>query len=73
MKQSGRVMGLYGLILRGAPAVGALVAGVASSYFGLRWPVFLGAFLVIAAAIWTFSKRAFINGALPNSGAGTTS
>ena len=31
----GRVMGLYGLIFRGAPAVGALGAGFASSYFGL--------------------------------------
>jgi MFS family permease len=69
----GRVMGLYGLIFRGAPAIGALVAGVASSYFGLRWPVFLGAFLVIAAAIWTYGKRAMISAALPKQGANTRS
>jgi len=29
----GRVMGLYGLIFRGAPAVGALSAGLVSAYF----------------------------------------
>jgi predicted MFS family arabinose efflux permease len=36
----GRVMGLYGLIFRGAPAIGALGAGLASAHFGLRWTVF---------------------------------
>ena len=41
----GRVMGLYGLIFRGAPAIGALAAGLASAHFGLRWPVFFGALL----------------------------
>jgi predicted MFS family arabinose efflux permease len=45
----GRVMGLYGLIFRGAPAIGGLVAGAASTYFGLRWPVVLGGLLVLAA------------------------
>jgi predicted MFS family arabinose efflux permease len=61
-------MGLYGLIFRGAPAIGALVAGVASSHFGLRLPVFFGAFVVIAAAIWTYGKRATIVAALPTAG-----
>ena len=53
----GRVMGLYGLIFRGAPAIGALAAGVASAQFGLRWPVFFGALLVIAACLWTYRSR----------------
>lgn len=56
----GRVMGLYGLIFRGAPAIGALAAGVASTHFGLRWPVILGALIVVAAAVWTHSKYAQI-------------
>ena len=60
----GRVMGLYGLIFRGAPAVGALAAGLASSYFGLRWPVFLGALLVIAVGLWTYLSRTRIAAAL---------
>jgi MFS family permease len=60
----GRVMGLYGIIFRGAPAVGALGAGLASAQFGLRWPVFLGALLVIAVAFWTYLSRERIAAAL---------
>jgi MFS family permease len=60
----GRVMGLYGLIFRGAPAVGALAAGLASSYFGLRWPVLLGALVVIIVWLWTYLGRARITAAL---------
>ena len=62
----GRVMGLYGLIFRGAPAVGALAAGLASAQFGLRWPVFFGALLVVAVCFWTYLSRARIVEALPN-------
>jgi MFS family permease len=62
----GRVMGLYGLIFRGAPAVGALSAGIASAHFGLRWPVFLGALLVIAVWLWAYLSRARIAAALEN-------
>ena len=53
----GRVMGLYGLIFRGAPAVGALGAGLAAAHFGLRLPVFFGALLVIAVGIWIYLSR----------------
>jgi predicted MFS family arabinose efflux permease len=53
----GRVMGLYGLVFRGAPAIGALLAGVLSVDFGLRVPVVLGAVLVIAVALWTYVGR----------------
>ena len=53
----GRVLGLYGLIFRGAPAIGALAAGSASAQFGLRWPVFAGALLVVAACAWTWARR----------------
>ncbi len=61
----GRVMGLYGLIFRGAPAIGGLTAGAASTYFGLRWPVAFGALLVLAACLWTWRNRARIEAALP--------
>jgi MFS family permease len=60
----GRVMGLYGLIFRGGPAIGALAAGIASAQFGLRWPVFFGALLVIAAWLWTYLSRRRIAAAL---------
>jgi len=61
----GRVMGLYGLIFRGAPAIGALAAGVASVHFGLRWPVIVGALIVVVAAGWTYSKHAQIVAVVP--------
>jgi predicted MFS family arabinose efflux permease len=60
----GRVMGLYGLIFRGAPAVGALSAGLASAYFGLRLPVLFGALIVLAACLWTYLGRRRIAAAL---------
>jgi len=60
----GRVMGLYGLIFRGSPAVGALIAGLAASYFGLRWPVFFGALLVIAVWLKMYLNRERIAAAL---------
>jgi MFS family permease len=62
----GRVMGLYGLIFRGAPALGALGAGIASSYIGLRWTVFLGALLVVATWLWCYFVRERIAATLVN-------
>jgi MFS family permease len=61
----GRVMGLYGLIFRGAPAIGALAAGLTSAHFGLRWPIFFGALLVIMVCLWTYYGRQRITAALP--------
>jgi predicted MFS family arabinose efflux permease len=63
----GRVMGLYGVIFRGAPAIGALAAGLASSYWGLRWPIIVGATIVGATCAWTYGNRDRINNALSNS------
>jgi MFS family permease len=60
----GRVMGLYGVIFRGAPAIGALAAGTASAHWGLRTPVITGALVVAAVCVWTFSNRTAINAAL---------
>jgi MFS family permease len=67
----GRVMGLYGLIFRGAPSIGSLAAGTASAYFGLRWPVVVGAMLVLAACAWIWRIRARIETALPREAAGS--
>ena len=68
----GRVMGLYGLIFRGAPALGALAAGLASVHLGLRLPVVVGAVVVIAAAGWTYSRHARIAAATSKSEAEST-
>jgi len=61
----GRVMGLYGVIFRGAPAIGALTAGTASAFFGLRWPIVAGATMVIAAWVWARCHRQQIEHAIP--------
>ena len=34
----GRVLSLYGIIVRAGPALGSLAIGAASDRFGLRWP-----------------------------------
>jgi predicted MFS family arabinose efflux permease len=49
----GRVMSLYGLIFRGGPALGALGAGTLSLQLGLRWPIAIGATLLVMAWLWT--------------------
>lgn len=55
----GRVLSLYGLILRGGPAIGALVIGWVAEFLGLRWPIAGGAALValVAIVIWLRPQR----------------
>ena len=45
----GRTLSFYGLVFRGGPALGALLIGMASEWFGLRLPLGLGAVLLIGA------------------------
>ncbi len=63
-----RVMGLYGVIFRGAPAVGALAAGFASDHVGLRSAVFFGALVVIAVWSWIYFNRERIATAFEHDG-----
>src|SRR5690606_35151018 len=53
----GRVLSLYGILFRGGPAVGAVLMGFASEWFGLRWPVFIGAAIVVASWLWARLRR----------------
>ena len=41
----GRVLSLWGMITRAAPAMGALAYGAASEFVGLQWPVLCGCLL----------------------------
>ncbi|MGH6924356.1 MAG: MFS transporter [Propylenella sp.] len=50
----GRVLGIYALLFRGGPALGALVMGAAAEYVGLRLPVLLGAFAVFLVFLWAW-------------------
>lgn len=53
----GRVLSLYGLIMRGGPAIGALAMGWIAEFTGMRWPLAGGAALVALAALWVTARR----------------
>ncbi len=60
----GRVMGLYGMIARGAPALGALAMGAVASHTGVQWPVIGGAVICLGVWLWARGKRATIGASL---------
>ena len=60
----GRVVSLYGMIVRGGPALGALAIGTASEFAGLRLPIALAALIAFAAASIGFAQRHRWTGAL---------
>lgn len=64
----GRVMGLYGMIARGAPALGALGMGAVSSHTGVQWPVIAGAVVCVGAWLWARRRRQDIAAALETPG-----
>ena len=65
----GRIMSLYGLTWRGAPAVGALIIGAASSWFGLQVPLAAGAVLCFIAWIAILPRRKVLRDELEAMGA----
>jgi len=54
----GRVLGAYGMIFRGGAAVGAMLAGAASEFVGLQWPIGVGAVLCVLLAGWALARVA---------------
>lgn len=60
----GRILGLYGMIFRVGPAVGALMMGWASEYMGLRMPLALGMIAVLAAWAWLAMRQRQVADAL---------
>lgn len=53
----GRVLGIYALLFRGGPALGALVMGAAAEFVGLRMPVQVGAVGVVLVFLWAWLRR----------------
>ncbi len=64
----GRVMSLYGMIYRGAPAFGALIMGTASEVVGLQASVAGGGLLCLLVSVWMFRHRAAMTPALERAG-----
>jgi predicted MFS family arabinose efflux permease len=53
----GRVMSLYGIIFRGAPAVGALVLGMVSEVIGLQAALAIGGASTVLVCGWLWRLR----------------
>ncbi|MEE8559167.1 MAG: MFS transporter [Alphaproteobacteria bacterium] len=53
----GRVMSLYGVIFRGAPALGALIMGALSEIIGLRLAVAGGGVLCLLVWFWAMKRE----------------
>jgi MFS family permease len=60
----GRVVGLYGLIARGGPSLGALMMGVAADHLGLAIPLGFGAGLCLVLWLWVWRQRPAMAAAL---------
>jgi MFS family permease len=69
----GRVLSLYGVIFRAAPALGTLLMGLASSYVGLQWPVLAAALLTASYWFWAHASQARVTEALEGGPAGDRS
>lgn len=60
----GRVMSLYGMINRGAPALGALAMGAIAEVFGIRYAVAIGSAVCILVWIWVLPKTSALRSIL---------
>jgi MFS family permease len=60
----GRVVSIYGMIFRAAPATGALAIGALSEVFGWRWPLAISALLCLLAWLWARSRLKLMAAAL---------
>ena len=63
----GRVLSLWGMVVRAGPAVGALVYGAASEFVGLQAPVVAGCLLACVAFLWAWTRLPAIEAALEKS------
>ncbi|GGE51043.1 MFS transporter [Primorskyibacter flagellatus] len=60
----GRVLGIWGLTIRGSPAVGALMMGAASDVWGMRLPLIVGVVLVLGLLGYYATRFDRLKGAL---------
>lgn len=60
----GRVMSLYAMTFRAAPAIGALVIGNVGEHSGIAIPLGIGAAIALVIALWGWTLRAKVAAAL---------
>ena len=63
-KVRGRVLSLYGIVVRAGPAVGAMMLGGASELVGLRPPLVAGAVVCVTVWLFVWRRRGHIETAL---------
>lgn len=63
-KVRGRVLSLYGIIVRAGPAAGAMMLGGASELVGLRPPLVAGAIVCVTVGLLVWRRRAHVEAAL---------
>jgi predicted MFS family arabinose efflux permease len=63
-KVRGRVLSLYGIIVRAGPAAGAMMLGGASELVGLRPPLVAGAMVCVIVGLYIWRRRAQMEAAL---------
>ncbi len=66
----GRVMSVYGLILQGIPAFGALLLGAVAEHIGLRIPVFIAGTICLGVWFMAWRRRAALEVSLETGPAG---
>ena len=52
----GRVMATYVFVYVGFAPIGSFIAGALSRLIGVEWAIFSGGFVMLAYALWAFSK-----------------
>ena len=63
----GRVLSLWGMVVRAGPAIGALTYGAASEFTGLQVPVAVGCLLACVTFAWAWTRLPVIEKALERS------
>jgi MFS family permease len=66
----GRVISVYGLVLQGVPALGALLIGGIADHIGLRIPIFIGGVICLGAWFLAWQRRATLERSLELDSAG---
>ncbi len=60
----GRVMSLYGLMMRGGTALGSLCMGILGEWLGISWPVVIGGAMLLLLFAWMLSRRRYLEKSL---------
>lgn len=64
----GRVLSLYGMLFRAAPAIGTLAIGSVAEFAGLQPPIAVAAAIIAVVTVWAFIQRSKVSDAMAKAG-----